>query len=114
MWAVIIYTLALMLMILGLFFASYMFFNKLILPETGRNFITVISGKSDDEELYLKVYYAYIQTNLFNFSSCNSIMVVDYGVSDEMKEMCYEMISRKNDLLFCNISELDSKIIESQ
>ena len=114
MLELLIYTVTLLLLICGLFFVCYILFNKLIMPEDSRSCFAVVAGYPDDELLCEKVYYAFVQINLMNFSALNEVVVIDFGVSDEMKAKCFETVSKKAALSFCKICELEDKMIETE
>lgn len=106
----IIYTVALILMTIGLIFLFYVVINKSLSSGKMNNIYTVIAGYEDKENLPDEIYSAFSQMSLFNFRSRPPVIVVDYDLTDETKLRCRIMNETCGQLVFCKEEEL-SQII---
>lgn len=102
-----ILAIGLALTICGLFFTFYLLINKVILKNQRNDFVTVVIGK-DCEELPETVYQAFVQANLLNFGEKSSVIVLDFGLSEDTKCKCFEVLQRYDNLKFCTIEDFES------
>lgn len=92
--------LSLLFIVSGIFFIISLIFIKLISFDNKEGFSVVLKGMAEDEELYSKIYAAYLEANMFNLVKVNRIIVLDYGVSERMKEDCLSLFENSNILSF--------------
>ena len=78
----------------------YIVFEKLLCGRANRGFYEVVLGLPDDEKLPEKVYAAFLQVNLFNFIKVNRVVVVDFGVSEKIKDDCVSIFSNPKNVVF--------------
>ncbi|MGN1194759.1 MAG: hypothetical protein ACI4SB_04690 [Acutalibacteraceae bacterium] len=97
----ILSALGVVFLFLSVFFICTVILCRLILPGEKGGYYTVIPGLPDDEQLAQKVFAAYIQTNIFTLIKKNMIIVLDYGVSEQVKRECSEILGEHN-ILFCS------------
>lgn len=97
----LIYALCLALILCGLYFIFYMIINKKLLNKNQNDFITVVIG-TENEQLPQTVYNAFVQANLLNFGQKAHVVVLDYGLSEDMKTKCFNIIRQCDSVHFCH------------
>lgn len=91
---------------LSLFFVSTVVLCRLLLSGKDEPLYTVIPGAENDERLVQKAFAAFLQINLFTFFKKNTIVVLDFGVSEQIKRECCELLGEQN-VLFCTREDFD-------
>lgn len=86
--------------LLLLFFVCIAVLCRLLLSGKDGSYYTVIPGFENDDRLVQKVFAAFLQINLFSFMKTNTIVVLDFGVSEQVKRECAELLGDQN-VLFC-------------
>lgn len=77
-----------------------------LLSSDGKDgYYTVIPGFENDERLAQKVFAVYIQTNLLALCKRSRLIVLDLGVSEEIKRECSEILGG-HEVLFLTKEDL--------
>ena len=84
---------------LSAFFICTVLLCRLVASDGKDCFYTVIPGFENDERLAQKVFAAYVQTNLLAVSKESRLIVLDFGVREEMKRECAEILG-EHEVLF--------------
>lgn len=99
--------LSLLFIVGGIFFFIMLIFIKLITFDNKDGFCVVLKGTAQDDDLFAKIYAAYLEANMFNFVRVNRIVVLDYGVSSKVKEDCLSLFSNSDIVTFVNANDED-------
>lgn len=79
-----------------LFLLLLLFFTfilcRLMASDGNERFYTVIPGYENDARLAQKVFAVYVQTNLLAACKRSRLIVLDFGVSEQMKRECTELL----------------------
>ncbi len=102
MFNALLYFLALLLMLFGLFFIFYVVFAKLLKGES-ENFFVTVEGYEESEDLEKQVYGAFIQVNMMNFGEKRPVYVIDYNLSPKRKSELAESASPYGKVIFIKI-----------
>ncbi len=105
----LILALGLSLTICGMFFTFYLLINKIILKNHSNDFVTIVIGK-DCDELPETVYQAFVQANLLNFGEKSPVIVLDFGLSEDTKCKCFEVLQRYDNIHFCAVEDFESVV----
>lgn len=103
----ILSALGVVFLFLFVFFVCTVILCRLILPGGKSGYYAVIPGFPNDEQLAQKVFAAYIQSNLFTLVNKNTVIVLDYGVSEKVKQECTEILGG-HCVVFCPGDELEN------
>lgn len=102
----ILSALGVVFLFISAFFVCTVILCRLILPGEKNSYYTVIPGYENDERLAQKVFSAYIQTNFFTLLDRNTVVVLDYGVSEQVKRECSEILGG-HPVIFCTCEEFE-------
>ncbi|MGN1444118.1 MAG: hypothetical protein ACI4XE_09755 [Acutalibacteraceae bacterium] len=78
---------------------------RLIVSDAKDCFYTVIPGFENDERLAQKVFAVYVQTNLLAICKRSRLIVLDFGVSEDIKRECSEILGG-HEVLFLSKEDL--------
>lgn len=96
--------LSLLFIISGMLFLISFIFIKL---SKGKDdgFYVVLKADENTEDLYSRVYSAFLEANMFNFLKVNKVMVVDFGIKESVKKDCLSAFDNSDILMFVNPEE---------
>lgn len=106
--------LALIFIVCGMYFVCRLIYNIYVSSKYDLGYYVVIVGNGDDSKLSQRVYSAFVQMNLMNFSKRNEIIVLDLGVSEKTKRECYEALDGKGRVLFVDEKTLAYFFVERE
>ena len=92
---------------LAVFFVCTFLLCRLIYSGEKNGYYAVIPGFPNDEQLVQKVFATYMQTNLFTLVNKNTVIVLDYGVSEQVRRECEQLLGGHS-VLFCPGNELEN------
>ncbi len=95
---------ALLLILCGLFFVSYLLIS-LSLKEDCDGFFVAVEGYEGKENLVCEVYSAFRQINMLNFGQKRAVYVIDYNLTEITKSDIRETIEPCGRVIFLKISQ---------
>ena len=104
----------LIFIVCGMYFVCRSIYNIYYSSKSGGRFYVLLVGDKDDTLLAQKVYSAFVQMNLMNFSKHNEVVVLDLGVSENVKRECYNIIDGKGRVIFVEEDSLCYFLIERE
>ncbi len=108
----IIYAFALIFILCGLFFLFLLFFDKAMLPRGSDEYYTVVPAFHGDNRLPSTVYAAFVRANLFTFTKKNEVIVLDFGIDENEKKHCAEVLEGNATVIFCKTNEIKRIFVE--
>ena len=93
--------LSLFFIISGMLFLISLIFIKLSKGKDN-GFFVVLKADENTEDLYGRVYSAFLEANMFNFLKVNKVMVVDFGIKESVKKDCLSAFDNSDILMFVN------------
>ena len=102
MFLIISDILSLLFIICGMLFLISFVFIKLVSFKDKEGFFVVLKADEKDDDLYGRVYSAFLEANMFNFFKVNKVVVLDYGVSESVKNECLSLFENSDILSFVN------------
>lgn len=100
----VFYAVCLVVLVFAVFFLCLFCFSRLFVPKNENGFFSVIAGREGDERLPEKVFAAFIQSNILSLIKKNPVVVIDFGVSEEIRSECESLLS-DGELMFCSAGE---------
>lgn len=95
---------ALLLILCGLFFVSYLLIS-LTLKEDCDGFFVAVEGYECKENLVCEVYSAFRQINMLNFGKKRAVYVIDYDLTEITKADIRDAIEPCGQVVFLKISQ---------
>lgn len=95
---------ALLLILCGLFFVSYLLIS-LALKEDCDGFFVAVEGYECKENLVCEVYSAFRQINMLNFGKKRAVYVIDYDLTEATKSDICEAVEPCGKVIFLKISQ---------
>lgn len=90
---------------LSAFLVGTVLLCRLVASDGKDDFYTVIPGFENDKRLAQKVFAAYVQTNLLAVCKRSRLVVLDFGISEEIKRECSEILGG-HEVLFLKKEDL--------
>lgn len=97
--------LSLFFIICGMLFLISLIFVKLISFNDHKDFFIVLKADENDDNLYRRISAAFLESNMFNFLKVNRIVVLDYGVEENIKRDCLSAFEGSGVVLFVKPDE---------
>lgn len=95
---------ALLLIICGLFFVSYLLISLTLAEDCG-GFFVAVEGYEDKDNLICEVYSAFRQINMLNFGRKRAVYVIDYNLTEETKSQIRDIVKPCGKIVFLRISQ---------
>ncbi len=104
----LLYALSLIFIIIGLFYLFSFFLCFLLCGKRKNGIYTVIYHDGTDEELYDKVYTAFLQSDFFTPFVKRPIIILDNGIPEGVKNQCKFIVEPWSEIHFVKYDEIES------